>query len=76
MATEFEAAAARAARLLKRAEHFRRRAAQATDASTGQRLADLARALEAAAAVDMAHAALLRHYAAGQTPAGAPTADE
>jgi thiamine pyrophosphate-dependent acetolactate synthase large subunit-like protein len=58
---EFETAEARAATLLKRAERYRRLAAKTVEHDTHARLRRLAEDLEADAAIEMAHAALLRH---------------
>jgi hypothetical protein len=58
---EFEAAEACAAMLLTRAERYRRLAAKTVEHDTQVRLRRLAEDLEADAAIEMAHAALLRH---------------
>jgi len=58
---EFEAAEARTATLLKRAERYRRLAAKTVEPDTQVRLRHLAEDIEAEAAIEMAHAALLRH---------------
>ena len=58
---DFEAAEARAGVLLKRAQRYRDLAAKAADHVTQSRLRRLGQDLEAEAAIEMAHAALLRH---------------
>ncbi len=58
---EFEAAKARAAILLRRAERYRDLAGKTVEHDTQVRLRRLAEDLEAEAAIEMAHAALLRH---------------
>jgi hypothetical protein len=58
---EFDAAEGRAAVLLKRATRYRALAAAALEHETKSRLRRLAADIEAEAAIEMAHAALLRH---------------
>lgn len=58
---DFEAAKARTGVLLKRAERYRDLATKAAERETQSRLRRLARDLESEAAIEMAHAALLRH---------------
>jgi hypothetical protein len=62
---EIDAAEAWAAVLLKRAERYRGLAAKAAERDTESRLRRLAAALESEAAIEMAHAALLRNSARG-----------
>lgn len=58
---EFETAELRATELLKRAERYRGLAAKAAERETQSRLRRLAQDLESEAAIEMAHAALLRN---------------
>jgi hypothetical protein len=69
---EFTQAAARAAILLQRAERCRQAAAKAVTGDTVTRLRRRAEQLESEAAIEMAHAALLRHYAEEQDDAESP----
>ena len=68
----FETAEIRAADLLKRAERYRGLAAKAAAHETANRLRRLAQDLESEAAIEMAHAALLRHRDRRDDPAGEP----
>jgi len=60
---DLETVAARAAGLLKRAERYRGLAAKAAERETALRLRRMAQELESEAAIEMAHAALMRNAA-------------
>jgi hypothetical protein len=64
---DIDAAEARAAVLLKRAAQYRGLAEATAERETQLRLRRQAQTLESEAAIEMAHAALLRHSARGST---------
>jgi hypothetical protein len=69
-AMEFATAEMRAADLLKQAERYRGLAADAAEHDTANRLRRLAQDLESEAAIEMAHAALLRNRGRSDAAAG------